>query len=82
VGCRHVAVQPVFLGAGGHVRRDLPLLVAAVQAKWPELHITVATAIGEVEAVLDAMATAALQAALPDVSYDGSVAANPQGTAK
>ncbi len=62
VGCQLVTVQPMFLGAGGHVRKDLPLLVDALRANWPDVRFTVAQAIGEMEVVLQAMAAAALQA--------------------
>ncbi len=41
-GCRAVEVLPLFLGAGGHVRKDLPRLLDALRAAHPgvrfELH--------------------------------------------
>src|SRR5260221_5432718 len=40
-GCRSLRIVPVFLGQGGHVREDLPAVVAAVRARRPELHIDV-----------------------------------------
>lgn len=55
-GCRHVTVVPVFFGQGGHVRRDLPLIVEQLQAAHPQLSITIATAAGEDAGVLDALA--------------------------
>jgi sirohydrochlorin cobaltochelatase len=62
-GCRHVDVLPLFLGAGGHVRKDLPLLLAALQAAHAGVVWALHPAVGEMPAVIDAMATAAL--ALP-----------------
>ena len=61
-GCLQITVQPMFLGTGGHVRKDLPQLVDAIRASWPAVTITVVAAIGETDTVLDAMAAAALRA--------------------
>jgi len=55
-GIREVSVVPVFLGQGGHVRRDLPALIAQVQQLHPQLTITVAPAVGEQPQVLAAIA--------------------------
>lgn len=49
-------VVPLFLAPGGHVKRDLPALVAAARARHPALDIRAATSIGEVDDVLAAMA--------------------------
>jgi sirohydrochlorin cobaltochelatase len=59
-GCGSLLVLPMFLGAGGHVRKDLPLLLDAIRAAHPALRVQLATAIGEVESVTQAMAAAAL----------------------
>lgn len=59
-GARSVAVLPLFLGAGGHVRKDLPLLLDALRAAHPATRFTLAPAIGEVASVVAAMAQAAL----------------------
>jgi sirohydrochlorin cobaltochelatase len=61
-GCRHIHVLPMFLGAGGHVRKDLPLLVQQLQQAHPGLQVTLLGAVGEMPAVTAAMADAALQA--------------------
>lgn len=55
-GCNEICVVPVFLGQGGHVLRDLPLIVDEMRAKHPQLVLTVAEAVGESPAVLAAMA--------------------------
>lgn len=55
-GCTHVTVVPVFLGQGGHVLRDLPLLTAQLQQRYPALELKVAGAAGEDQAVLNAIA--------------------------
>ena len=59
-GCTVVQVLPMFLGAGGHVRKDLPLLVAAVQDTYPQMQVSLNTAVGELPSVVAAMAAAAL----------------------
>jgi len=59
-GCQRVEVMPLFLGAGGHVRKDLPLLMEALRGAHPEVHFGLHPAVGEVESVVQAMAAAAL----------------------
>jgi sirohydrochlorin cobaltochelatase len=61
-GCRHIAVLPMFLGAGGHVRKDLPLLLDALRAAHPETSFDLLQAVGEIDSVVDAMATVAASA--------------------
>lgn len=56
VGAHEVSVVPIFLGQGGHVLRDLPLLIEEARATHPALKIKLADAVGESEAVLRAMA--------------------------
>jgi sirohydrochlorin cobaltochelatase len=55
-GCDEVTVVPVFFGQGGHVRRDLPNVVEQCRAAYPGVVIRCATAVGEDEGVLDAVA--------------------------
>lgn len=52
-----ISLVPVFLAQGGHVLRDLPLMLDALQAQFPALRISVAKAIGEDEGVMRAIAT-------------------------
>ena len=59
LGCTSIEVLPLFLGGGGHVRRDLPQLVAELQSRHSAVHCTLHTAIGELDSVLQAMADAA-----------------------
>jgi len=54
-GCERVSVVPVFLGQGGHVLRDLPLLIDGLRSDHPGLDISVAAAVGEDSAVLEAI---------------------------
>lgn len=55
-GCTHITVVPVFFGQGGHIRRDLPQLIDACRAAHPGVEIRCATAVGEDDGVLDAIA--------------------------
>lgn len=59
-GCTSLRVVPVFLGQGGHVREDLPRLVDAVRARHPGCAIDLRGAVGEDDAVLDAIVASAL----------------------
>jgi sirohydrochlorin cobaltochelatase len=55
-GARRVRIVPVFLGAGGHVREDLPRLAAAARARHRGLEIVLEEAIGERAEVIEALA--------------------------
>lgn len=58
-GCTEIGVLPLFLGAGGHVRRDLPRLVDALRAAHPQARFALHGAVGEMDSVVAAMAEAA-----------------------
>jgi sirohydrochlorin cobaltochelatase len=57
-GCREVAIVPMFLGTGGHVRRDLPQLLEQLRAEHPGVAFALQPAIGELAPVHEAMAAA------------------------
>jgi len=57
-GATSIRVVPVFLGAGGHVKDDLPRLVARARADHPKVKIQTAAPIGEQPAVIEAIAAA------------------------
>jgi sirohydrochlorin cobaltochelatase len=60
-GCTAVHVLPMFLGASGHVRRDIPPLIARLEAHYgARIRWTQHGAIGQAEAVMQAMAHTAL----------------------
>ncbi|WP_059416258.1 sirohydrochlorin chelatase [Cupriavidus basilensis] len=54
-GVADITVVPVFFGQGGHLRRDLPVLLDDCRRRHPGVEIRCATAVGEVEGVLDAV---------------------------
>jgi sirohydrochlorin cobaltochelatase len=55
-GVRSLRIVPVFLGSGGHLKDDLPKLVAEVRGRFPDLEITVEPPIGEQSEVIAAIA--------------------------
>ncbi len=59
-GCTCIAVLPLFLGAGGHVRKDLPALLQALADAHPGLQTRLLPAVGELDSVVQAMAEAAM----------------------
>jgi sirohydrochlorin cobaltochelatase len=54
-GITQITVVPVFLGQGGHLLRDLPLIVDQLRIDHPGIAIEVAGAVGEDPDVLNAM---------------------------
>lgn len=60
-GCTQVEVLPLFLGAGGHVRKDLPALLAELGQAHPGVAWQLHPAVGELDPVIAAMADAAAQ---------------------
>lgn len=69
-GCASVGVLPMFLGTGGHVRRDLPLLLQTLREQHPQVSFQLHPAVGEMPAVTAAMAGVALEllAAQPEAA--------------
>ena len=67
-GCTAVDVVPLFLGAGGHVRKDIPVLMAELAAAHPQVRFRLRPAIGEAAAVIDAMAAVALDPGPAEIS--------------
>ena len=58
--------MPVFLGQGGHVRSDLPRLIESLRQRHPMLAIGASPAVGEDDAVIEALATYCLRELAPD----------------
>jgi sirohydrochlorin cobaltochelatase len=59
-GATSVTIVPMFLGVGRHAREDLPLLVAGLRTRHPQVSIDLRPAIGEDERVIDMLAQIAL----------------------
>jgi sirohydrochlorin cobaltochelatase len=54
-GASEIVVVPVFFGQGGHLRNDFPVLLDACQKKFPQVALSATLAVGEDEAVLQAI---------------------------
>ncbi|MES2635588.1 MAG: CbiX/SirB N-terminal domain-containing protein [Pseudomonadota bacterium] len=55
-GTTQVTIVPMFLGAGRHVREDLPVLVDALRRDHPTLELALMAPVGEHPLVLDLLA--------------------------
>jgi sirohydrochlorin cobaltochelatase len=55
LGATQIAVVPVFLGQGGHLRNDFPVLLDTCRAKFPQITLSATPAVGEDLAVLQAI---------------------------
>jgi sirohydrochlorin cobaltochelatase len=70
VGCTTIVVFPLFLGAGGHVRRDLPAQVEALRVQFPGVRWVLRPAAGESGQLIEAMAQAAAESGLTALAAD------------
>lgn len=59
-GATAISIVPVFMAAGTHVSKDLPLLAGAALDRHPELAISIAAPVGEAQPIIAAMAAYAL----------------------
>ncbi|HUO44330.1 MAG TPA: CbiX/SirB N-terminal domain-containing protein [Burkholderiales bacterium] len=55
-GHERITVAPLFIAPGGHLKNDLPKILDAIRARHPRTTITLLPALGEVDAVLGAIA--------------------------
>lgn len=55
-GVSRVTVVPMFIAQGGHLKSDVPNLVAEARARHPGCRIALVPAVGEAEGVIAAMA--------------------------
>jgi sirohydrochlorin cobaltochelatase len=67
-GSRRIHIVPMFLGTGGHVRRDIPPLIERLTAQYGDtVEWLLHPAIGEQERVLQAMTEASLSWLAPEL---------------
>ena len=69
-GCTDIDVLPLFLGTGGHVRKDLPLKLDALRLRWPHVRWHLHPAIGESPDLIGAMAHIA--STLPSIPFEAA----------
>ncbi len=55
-GCGHIAIAPMFLGLGTHMREDLPAHLAALQAAHPDCRFSLLQVLGDSPAMQALMA--------------------------
>lgn len=60
-GARRISVAPVFWAAGGHLKQDVPRLLARARSRHPDVPMGLWPALGDSDAVLDAIAQAYLR---------------------
>ena len=54
-GHKRITVAPLFLAQGGHLKHDLPKILDAIRADHSGVEIALLPAIGDVDAILDAI---------------------------
>ena len=54
-GHKRITVAPLFMAQGGHLKHDLPKILDAIRGEHPGAEITLLPAIGDVDAILDAI---------------------------
>jgi sirohydrochlorin cobaltochelatase len=64
-GCTRIDVLPLFLGAGGHVRKDLPPLLDELRERYAGVAFTLHPAVGEAPALIEAIAGIAVALSTP-----------------
>ena len=55
-GHQSITIAPLFMAQGGHLKNDLPKILDALRADYPKTRIALLPAIGDVDAILDAIA--------------------------
>jgi sirohydrochlorin cobaltochelatase len=56
-GRQRITIAPLFMAEGAHLSRDLAQMVAHLRKRHPDVKFRLLPAIGEVDAVIEAMST-------------------------
>jgi len=62
-GANKIVVLPMFIARGGHLKNETPEMMAQLRSNYKNVEFSLGDAIGENEAVVQAMAAAALEVA-------------------
>ena len=54
-GHSKITIAPLFMAQGGHLKQDLPRLLDELRRRYPALVFELLPAVGEVDAVIDAI---------------------------
>ena len=57
-GATRIVVVPLFIAQGGHLKRELPEMLAQLRSTWPQAEFTLTGPVGEHVLVIQAMAGA------------------------
>ena len=55
-GFERIVVVPMFMAQGGHLKRDVPLLLDELRALHPHIRLELPCPVGEAESIVQAMA--------------------------
>ena len=55
-GFERIVVLPMFIAQGGHLKREVPLLIEELRRLYPLTYFELAGAVGEADSVVQAMA--------------------------
>ena len=55
-GVERIVVLPMFMAQGGHLKRDVPLLLEELRRSHPRIRFEQADPVGEAESIVQAMA--------------------------
>ncbi|MHB1332771.1 MAG: sirohydrochlorin chelatase [Sulfuriferula sp.] len=55
-GASRITIAPLFLGPGGHLRRDFPILMDELRVRYPNVGFDTLPALGESDTLLAAIA--------------------------
>jgi len=61
-GIVRITLVPLFMAQGGHLKEDLPKLIASIQQRHPRVSFNITPAIGEVNNILNMIAEWAARA--------------------
>jgi sirohydrochlorin cobaltochelatase len=62
-GAEKVVILPMFIARGGHLKKEVPEMLAVLRCTYPNVEFSLGGAIGEHDTVVQAMASAALEVA-------------------
>lgn len=62
-GADKVVILPMFIARGGHLKKEVPEMLAVLRCTYPNVEFSLGGAIGEHDTVVQAMASAALEVA-------------------
>ncbi len=55
-GASSITVFPLFMAQGGHLKQDLPRILAAIRSSYPHVPISLESALGDSPEILDSIA--------------------------